>query len=287
MPIRLIPNRRAAALAGLILAAAAALAGCINLDTRQREWIFNPQRAEGEPEARTDGFEDVWIPLLPATPGDSPMKLHALWLDGPSADAPVLLYLHGARRDVDSSAFRIAQMQSLGFAVLAIDYRGFGYSSDALPSESTVDADARAAWQWLAQHHGAQPRYIFGHSLGGAIAVRLATEVDDVKGLIIEGTFTSIPAVFETMKWGWLPIGPLITQRFDSVDRIAKVSVPVLVVHGGADSLIPPALGRALFDRVTTPKRFVLVEGGTHYTTNRLGREQYRAALQDLFGVGG
>jgi alpha-beta hydrolase superfamily lysophospholipase len=263
--------------------------GCSTLDERQREWIFQPSdRSWGNSEAMSQGMDDVWIDFKSSLTGE-PARLHGLWLGGApaSADTPVLLYLHGARYNVAGSAPRMRRMHELGFAVLAIDYRGFGYSSDALPSESTVDADARAAWQWLAQHHGAQPRYIFGHSLGGAIAVRLATEVVDAKGLIIEGTFTSIPAVFETMKWGWLPIGALITQRFDSVDRIAKVSVPVLVVHGGADSLIPPALGRALFDRVTTPKRFVLVEGGTHYTTNRLGREQYRAALQDLFGVGG
>ena len=132
----------------------------------------------------------------------------------------------------------------------------------------------------------AQDRYIFGHSLGGAIAVRLATEVSDAKGLIVEGTFTSIPAVIGTMKWGWLPIAPLVTQRFDSAERIERVKVPVLVVHGDADSLIPPALGRALYERAAAPKRFVLVEGGTHYSTNGRAQQQYRDALRALYGLG-
>lgn len=269
---------------GLALLTTALLAGCVSLDTQQRKWIFQASLlATPDDGANIDGIDDVWI-ALPARVGTA--RLHALWLAGPTADSPVMLYLHGARRDVESSAFRIRRMRELGFAVLAIDYRGFGRSSDELPSEASVDEDARAGWAWIAAQHPGRARYIFGHSLGGAIAVRLATEVDDAKGLIVEGTFTSIPAVFETMKWGWLPITPLITQRFDSADRIGRVKVPVLVVHGAADALIPPALGRALYERASLPKRFVLVEGGTHYSTNGIGQRQYRDALRELFGVG-
>ena len=246
---------RWAALATLMLAA---LAGCVSLDTQQRKWIFQAS-VLGTPDdgARIDGLDDVWISLPSSSgatsPGSArPPKLHALWLAGPTPNAPVMLYLHGARRNVESSVFRIRHMRELGFAVLAIDYRGFGRSSDELPSENTVSEDAHAAWAWLAAKYPGRDRINIGHSLGGAIAVRLATEVVDAKGLIVEGTFTSIPAVFESMKWGWLPITPLITQRFDSAERIAQVMVPVLVVHGEADSLIPPALGRALYERATS-----------------------------------
>jgi len=149
-----------------------------------------------------------------------------------------------------------------------------------------VYEDARAAWAWLGREFAQRDRYIFGHSLGGAIAVQLATEASDAKGLIVEGTFTSIPDVFETMKWGWLPITPLITQRFDSAAKIDRVRSPVLVVHGSNDALIRPELGRALFERASAPKRFVLVEGGTHYSTNGLGQKHYREALRELFGLG-
>ena len=271
----------------LALLSIAALAGCVGLDTQQRKWIFQARATPDAIDGRSVGLTDVWIPLAPGTASAATTpRLHALWAAGPTPDAPVLLYLHGARRNVDASAFRIRQMQSLGFGVLAIDYRGFGRSSDELPSEASVDADAPAGWAWLAANHAGQARYIFGHSLGGAIAVRLATEVDDAKGLIVEGTFTSIPAVVGTMKWGWLPVAPLITQRFDSADRIAKVKVPVLVVHGDADALIRPELGRALYERAASPKRFVLVPGGTHYSTNGMGQAQYREAVRELFGVG-
>jgi alpha-beta hydrolase superfamily lysophospholipase len=217
---------------------------------------------------------------------DSPVRLHALWQPQRDPKAPVLLYLHGARRNVWGSSFRIRNMHELGFAVLAIDYRGFGRSSGALPSEQTATEDAAAAWAWLARHEPGRDRYIFGHSLGGAIAVNLATDAKDAKGLIVEGTFTSIADVFRSFRWGWLPITAFITQRFESIDKIAKVKMPVLVVHGSDDSLIRPALGRALYERATAPKRFVLVEGGTHHDTNGIGQRLYREALRELFGLG-
>jgi uncharacterized protein len=278
--------------AALALLATAALGGCVSLDNQQRKWIFQASVLSSPDDgAHIDGFDDVWITLpdlqaAQGAPSPGQPKLHALWLAGPTPSAPVMLYLHGARRNVESSVFRIRHMRELGFAVLAIDYRGFGRSSDALPSEDSVAEDARAAWAWLAAKQPGRDRYIFGHSLGGAIAVRLASEVADAKGLIVEGTFTSIPAVFESMKWGWLPITPFITQRFDSAARIEKVKVPILVVHGANDSLIPPALGQALYEQAAGPKRFELVEGGTHYSTNGMGQQQYREALRDLFGIG-
>ncbi len=128
-------------------------------------------------------------------------------------------------------------------------------------------------------------RYIFGHSLGGAVAIDLASKVDDEQGTIVEGTFTSIPDVASSMKWGWLPVGPLITQRFESVLKVAKIGSPLLVVHGDNDRLIDSELGRKLYEAAAGKKRFLLVEGGSHYSTMSLGQGKYREALADLFSL--
>lgn len=277
------PGWRAAAAAAL--AAVGLVAGCGTLDAKQREWVFQPSKATWWGGAvAAEGMDDVWIDFH-SREADAPVRLHGLWLPQPAADAPVLLYLHGARWDVRSSANRMRRMHELGFSVLGIDYRGFGRSTDALPSETMAYEDARAAWDWLAARHPQAKRYVFGHSLGGAIAVHLAGEVDDAAGLIVEGSFTSIPDVLSTFKWGWLPVGPLVTQRFDAGRRIERVRVPVLVVHGSADGLIRPELGQALYARAPQPKRFVLVEGGSHHNTNAVGQPLYRDAVADLFGV--
>lgn len=267
--------------------AAAFTVGCGTLDEKQRAWIFQPSdRSWGGSAALAQDMDDVWIEFDSKVTG-APAKLHGLWLAARhrAGDGPVLLYLHGARWNVEGSSPRVRRMQELGFSVLAIDYRGFGKSTPGLPSEDMAYEDARAAWDWLAARHAQRPRYIFGHSLGGAVAIDLAAQVDDERGTIVEGTFTSIPDVASSMKWGWLPIGPLITQRFESVRKVARVGSPLLVVHGENDNLINSELGRKLYEAATGRKRFLLVEGGSHFSTMSVGLGRYREALADLFSL--
>ena len=135
----------AAALAFLLL-----LGGCAALDRQQREWIFQPtQSAWAAGLAAAEGMQDVWIDFDSQVTGAS-ARLHALWLPQARPDAPTLLYLHGARWDVRGSAPRMRRLHDLGFAVLGVDYRGFGRSEGGeLPSEAMAYEDARAAWDWL------------------------------------------------------------------------------------------------------------------------------------------
>ena len=261
------------------------LLGCSTLDEKQRAWIFQPSKSTWGGGARAaEGMDDVWIDFKSAETGQ-PVRLNALWLAQPKADAPVLLYLHGARWNVRSSATRMRRLHSLGFAVLGVDYRGFGLSTDTLPSETLAYEDARAAWDWLAQQHPQRARFVFGHSLGAAIAVHLAGQVSDESGVILEGSFPSIADVVAASRWGWLPVSPLITQRFAAGERVAAIGSPLLVVHGSEDRLIPPELGRALYDKAVEPKRFELVDGGSHHNTNAVGLDQYRAAVHAVFGL--
>jgi uncharacterized protein len=267
------------------------LASCSTLDEKQRAWIFQPSdRTWSGGAVAAEGMEDVWIDFSPreGRQSDKNVRLHGLWLDSEqpfSAKTPVLLYLHGARYNVTGSAPRMRRMQELGFSVLAIDYRGFGKSTALLPSETTAYEDAHAAWDWLAKKYPDNPRYIFGHSLGGSIAINLASEVPDERGTIVEGTFTSIADVVSSSEWGWVPLSMLITQRFEAVNKVKTIGSPLLVVHGGQDRLILPNLGRKLYEAAAEPKQFLLVEGGSHHNTNQVGLPQYRLALAGLLGI--
>lgn len=279
-----------------VLIGVAGVAGFTRLETQQRKWIFQASQAPFETadvlarRAADDGMESVFITHTSPSSGHA-IRLHALWAANDDPRAPVMLFLHGARRDVGRNTYRVEQMRELGFSVLAIDYRGFGNSTDELPSETGVVEDAAAAWRWLGDHHETQARYVYGHSLGGAVAVQLASHLaegpaaDEPKGVIVEGTFTSINDMFHTFKWGWLPISMLITERFDSLAEVARIKAPLLVVHGSADSLVPSRFGQSLFNKATARKRFLLIEGGTHSSTSWRGAAQYRQALHEFFGL--
>ena len=283
------PARGKRLLCGLVLAGA--LSGCAALHEKQGEWIFQPSTRDwgGTSVAQSD-MAETWIAFQSVATGQ-PVRLHALWHAAYPQDAartaaaPVLLYLHGARWNVTGSTHRVRRMQELGFSVLALDYRGFGKSDGKQPSEELAYEDALAAWKWLAAQYPQRKRFIFGHSLGGAIAIHLAAQVTDEAGTIVEGAFTSIPDVVRSMPWGWLPVSPLITQRFDAVGKVGALGAPLLVVHGSEDSLVRPELGRRLFEAASEPKAFVLVNGGSHHNTNAVGQSQYREAITRLFGL--
>ena len=155
----LFSPRRWLAVAALAIAT---LAGCAALDTRQRQWIFQPAKETWWAGAQAaEGMAPVWIDFTARDSG-APARLHGLRLAHEDPAAPMLLYLHGARWDVTGSAARVRRMGGLGFSVLAIDYRGFGKSSgtdpdsDAPPSEASAYEDANAAWQWIAARHPQQ-----------------------------------------------------------------------------------------------------------------------------------
>lgn len=283
------------------LAIAAFASGCAYIDVKQRELIWRPSQAwwtSFDPQA--NGVEELWIPRdgrvleavrvsggdAPDNPGD---HLHAWWWPAERADAPVLLYLHGARWNLNGNAFRIARLRKMGFSVLAIDYRGFGKSGGDLPSEEEVYADATIAWEYLARRVPADVRrFVFGHSLGGALAIDLAARRDDMAGVIVESTLTSIRDMAGAHKWlRFVPVSLFLTQHYDSLSKIERVSAPILFVHGANDGYVPAWMAERLYERTRAAKRMLLVEGANHSNVSGVGFEQYHAAVREFFALDG
>jgi uncharacterized protein len=262
------------------LASAGAAGGCASLDAWQRQAIFNPARDNprwfSEPLA---GTEEYHVAL------ENGQQLHFWYIRHAAPDAPTVLYLHGARWNMNGSVFRISRWADMGFNVLAVDYRGFGKSTEILPSEQSAYEDARVALQELKRHEPDRGRrFIYGHSLGGALAIELAANGlresrDGIAGLVIEATFTSIPSVVREMKWGWLPgLGLAVTQTFDSESKIGKVETPLLILHGTADSVVPHRMADQLYAAAgSRDKRLVKLDGGTHSGSSRV--PSYREAV--------
>jgi len=257
--------------------------GCAYLAEKQGELIFRPTReaAWWGYTAPQQAYEEHWIAV-----GAEGHKLNAWWLPSPDAHAPALVYFHGARWNLTGSAARLERWRRLGFSVLGIDYRGFGKSSDAAPSEASAYEDAEAAWQYLARLAPGSPRYVVGHSLGGAIAVEIARRHPEAAGLVLESTFTSVEDMVDQSPWGFLPVSLILTQRFDALAKIGEVKMPVLIAHGTRDSIVPFEMGERLYAAANAPKRLVRVEGAGHHNLSGAGFDDYRRAIAELFRIG-
>lgn len=263
--------------------------GCAWLDTKQRELALRP--TPGRPAAFADpsaglrpGDERYLMPVVSAA--GTAEKLSLWWLPHPDPAAPTLLYLHGTFFNLYRNLPKIDALRDAGFAVLAVDYRGWGESTPIVPSEATISADAQTAWAELVRRQPeAGRRVIFGHSMGGAVAVALASRLHhpaDYGALVLESTFTSMPDVAAAAGF-WGQIGAAVTTlQFDSLSRIGRVDAPLLMLHGVADKTVPVELGRRLRDAAPPGVRWVEVPAGTHSQLHREAPEIYRQALQDL-----
>ena len=280
--------------AGLLLVCAL-LDGCAWLDRKQRELALRP--TPGRPALYAEGSaalkaafgpnDQRWLQPLPAaSPGAAPEQLALWWLPHPDPTAPALLYLHGTFRNLYQNLPKIQALRQAGFAILAVDYRGWGDSTDIVPSEESIDADVRIAWAALAQRQPmAGRRVIYGHSMGGAAAVMLAStlhEGSDYGALVLESTFTRVADVAEAAGF-WGRVGAVVTTlQFDSLSRIGRVDAPILMLHGSDDRTIPIDLGQRLREAAPRGVRWVAVPGGSHSGLHRDAPELYQKTFADL-----
>ena len=179
-----------------------------------------------------------------------------------------VLFLHGnaatIASNVNISHYRL--LKTVGFNVLAPEYRGFS-GLDGTPTEDALAADARAAYNYLRGPGHVAPSHIvvYGWSLGSAVAVRLAAEVEEA-AVILEGAPASIADVGQ-QQYPFFPIRLVMRSKFDSVRRIDRIRAPILFLHSPEDAVIPIAEGRRLYDAARGEKTFVEVRGGHVYAS--------------------
>lgn len=205
-------------------------------------------------------------------------KLHGWYVRHPRPKAHAVVF-HGNAGNVTllADSLRILN-QRHGLSVLALDYRGYG-RSEGKPSEQGVLQDGRAARKWLAYKEGIAERdvVLMGQSLGGGVAIDLAAN-DGCRGLVVSGTFTSVPDVAQHHV-SWLPMRWLLTSKFDSLSKIKQYQGPLLLAHGDADEVIPYQQGVKIFEAAPGPKKMITNFGGKH---NDPLPEEYRLALDEF-----
>jgi len=255
---------------------------CAVMWAMQRHFIFKPRALlQTSPDRLGIKFEEVHIP---SGSGAEHGDLYAWWLPVETADAPTILYLHGNDKNMAAAIDldRAARMHSMGYNMLTVDYRGYGKSTGGDPNEVKVYEDAEAAWTYLIKQRACDPKrtFIYGHSLGGAIAIDLATHHPEAAGLIAESNFTTM-ADMGKLQYPYLP-EQLLNQRFDSMSKVGSLKIPLLLIHGTWDRLIPYQMSQRLFDSSPQPKTLKLIEGGEHGNDAIIAPLEYRAAISDF-----
>ena len=204
------------------------------------------------------GIADASVETLTTADGE---KL-IFWYVPAKAGMPTILYFHGNAGEIGDRPLRFNFYHSRGFGVAYLSYRGFGGSSGS-PSEAGLMVDANAAYDWLLAK-GVEPGRIalLGESLGSGVAVQLAAK-REVGALALEAPYTSTVEVAAKIYW-WLPVHALMKDQFKSIDFVAAVVAPLLIIHGEADGLIPVEFGRRLFAAANQPKEVEIVQGFGH-----------------------
>lgn len=251
----------------------------LSLRWGQTRLIFHPDSLiKSTPQKHNLDYQDVWLDV-------EQDRVHGWWIPSLEAKAPVLLYFHGNGSNNGDLVDLALTFHKLGLSVLLIDYRGYGKSSQIFPNETRVYQDAAAAWQYLTKIRQINPKKIvvYGHSLGGAIAIELATKHPEMAGLITEGTFTSIKnMVIHDKLLSIFPLDWLITQHFDSITKIKSLQVPLLMFHGTEDEIIPILMAKKLYASAPQPKQLVIIPEANHSNLDLVGGQKYLLNLQQF-----
>jgi fermentation-respiration switch protein FrsA (DUF1100 family) len=172
-----------------------------------------------------------------------------------------VVFCHGNAGNVSHFLEHIKVLNGLRLSVLAFDYRGYG-KSDGAPSEKGIYLDAEAAWDYLVNEYGKTPQNIIvvGHSLGGAVATELAMRKKPAV-LIVESSFTSLPDLAANI-YPWLPVRLMSKHQYASINKVSSIPCPKLFIHSPDDEIVPFEQGRALFEKASEPKEFLLIKGG-------------------------
>jgi uncharacterized protein len=191
-----------------------------------------------------------------------------VWHVPPRGDRLVWLYFHGNGGALRYRVDRFRELTASGDGLVALSYRGYA-GSTGRPTEAGLIADARAAYDFAVKRYGAERIVLWGESLGSGVALALASE-RQVGRVVLEAPFLSAVDVAAGV-YPYLPVRILMKDQFRSDLRVAKVTAPVLVLHGDRDEVVPIASGQLLYKLITAPKRFMRIAGGGHENLGSFG----------------
>jgi uncharacterized protein len=209
---------------------------------------------------------------------------NVVWYGKAKPGQPTLLYFHGNGGGLAERADRIQRFMGQGWGVFMMAYRGYA-GSTGYPTEANNIADARRAYDALVQEGvPASSIIVYGESLGTNVATRMAAEKAS-SGLILEAPYTSVLEIAVT-DYPFLPVRLLLSDRYETDKVIPQVRVPVLILHGKQDDVIPVAMAHRLIKLANEPKRLVILPEGEHSDLYLEGNNALPAVRDWIRGLG-
>jgi fermentation-respiration switch protein FrsA (DUF1100 family) len=233
--------------------------------------LFFPERSLGAtPKAEGLAYEDVWFPARDG------VTLHGWWVPAPNARV-TLLWFHGNAGNIGDRVDNIGYLHRVLRAnVFIFDYRGYGQSQGSRGdlSEEATYRDGEGALAYLRSRPDVTgPRLVyFGRSLGAAIAVELA-RAQPPAGLILETAFTTLKDVAR-VHYPFVPLWFLRT-KYESLRKMSEIRVPLLILHGDRDEVVPLEQAHRLYAAANEPKRLYVIRGASHNDTYVVGGAAY------------
>ena len=262
---------------------------CIFLILVQQRFIFFPSSViQITPENVNLSYEDVWLSVFQKK--GKLEKIHGWWIPGLSYRSDfqyVVLFFHGNSSNIGGNVQNAYRFHKLGFDVLLIDYRGYGRSTGDFPSEAQIYQDIEIVWNYLVNQRQINPQNIlvYGQSLGGSIAIELATRHPQMAGLIIQSSFTSMENMvnYRGGYYKFFPIKLILHQKFDSLSKLRKLDIPILLVHGKDDVSVPAYMSEQLF--AVSPakiKDLYIVPGANHGNVAAIAGDEYLHRINEF-----
>ncbi len=240
-------------------------------------FVYYPEPWQDRDWARLSGLplEDVWFQAVDG------VRLFG-WYVKSKAEGPVILWCHGNAGNIIHRLDNLKYLYQVGLSVFLFDYRGYGKSQGFRPSEEGLYQDALGAYAYLTRIRKIRSSRIvlFGRSLGAAVAGELAAQ-RPAAALILESSFPSVEVVTK-FHYAGLPMHWLLGAEFRLIDRLPKLSLAKLIIHGDKDDIIPLKLGRQVFDAAIPPKDWYVIHGADHNDTYQVGGQAYFRRLVEF-----
>jgi len=222
----------------------------------QRSLLYNPIENNYLNDKISFNYREIFIET------DKNIKLKSWFMEKDLKKFKTILFFHGNAGNLFNRVYKLNELNKLDLNILIISWRGFS-GNEGKPTEKNLYHDAKEAVKWL-NNRGIDSNNIilYGESLGTGVATELGRR-NIFGGIILESPFTSIAKVAK-IYYPYLPINIILKDRYNSIEKIQSINIPVLIMHGKKDNIVPQKMGLDLFEKANQPKFNYFPENDDH-----------------------